>query len=65
LLSLSTQGPRSRYTVKLATMQPLLGSEMREASKDLLTQLLQQALQSALTKTAARPTGIAAGEISF
>jgi hypothetical protein len=68
LLSLTTQGPRSQYTIRLATLQPLIGNEIREASQDLLQEILKHALQQVLMKlrkTTARPADATVRETSF
>jgi hypothetical protein len=65
LLSLMSDGPGSRYSAKLQSLQPVIGNAMRAASQDLMTQMLQLALLRALSMVAPEPTDPPGGATSF
>jgi hypothetical protein len=47
--SLNAEGPRSKYAGKLASMQKVVGDDMRVASEPMLTEMLGSVLQNVLS----------------
>lgn len=52
LASLTADGPRSQYASKLASMQKVVGDDMRAASQPMLTEMLKVVLQNVLSGVA-------------